>query len=141
MIYNIEKKDLFKVDFDEYAPAHCISADCKMGAGIAVPIRKKFSLGNMSNDVDRMLLRPGVAVYYHKVYNLITKEKYWHKPTYDTIEAALASMYYHAKEHGMEKIVMPKIGSGLDQLSWPKVEDIIMDIFKDLDIKILVCYL
>ena len=138
MEYREERKNLFDVNKD-YTIAHCISADCKMGAGIAVPIREKFKLNGMKDNVDPMLLKPGVAVYYHNVYNLITKKKYWHKPTYDTMGAALASMYYHAKEHDIKKIAMPKIGSGLDQLSWPKVREMIKEIFEDLDVEILVC--
>lgn len=139
MIYNEEHRDLFSVDFRKYTPAHCISADCKMGAGIAVPMKKKFKLSGMKDQVDSMLLTTGVAVYYHDVYNLITKKKYYGKPTYDTMAAALTSMYYHSIEHGIEKIVMPKIGAGLDKLSWPKVRELIQDIFSDTDIEILVC--
>lgn len=138
MVYEEKYEDLFNINFDEYTPAHCISADCKMGAGIAVPIKKKFKLGEIKQ-IDPLILRPGVAIYYHNVYNLITKEKYWHKPTYNTMAAALVSMYYHAIEHGINKIAMPKIGSGLDRLSWPKVRELIKDIFKDTDIEILVC--
>ena len=139
MTYEERYEDLFNINFDEYTPAHCISADCKMGAGIAVPMKKKFKLSGMRDQFDQTLFTPGVAVYYHNVYNLITKKKYWHKPTYDTMAAALASMYYHATQHGISKIVMPKIGSGLDRLSWPKVRELIKVIFKDIDIEILVC--
>ena len=138
MNYKEERRDLFSVNFKEYAIAHCISADCKMGAGIAVPIKEKFKLNGMIN-IDSELLKPGVAIYYHNVYNLITKKKYWHKPTYDTMRASLVSMYYHAKENDVKKIAMPKIGSGLDQLSWPKVREMIKEIFDDLDVDIFVC--
>ena len=41
----------------------------------------------------------------------------------------------------IKKLVMPKIGCGLDRLSWDKVEPMIQEIFKDLDIEIVVCYL
>lgn len=139
MIYKEEYKDLFSVNFKEYTPVHCISADCKMGAGIAVPMKKKFKLNNMKSQLDEMILQPGHAVYYHGVYNLITKKKYYAKPTYDTMAASLTSMYYHITQHDIKKIVMPKIGSGLDKLSWPKVRELIQDIFEDTDIEILVC--
>lgn len=141
MNYSIQKLDLFKVDFNEYIPAHCISADCKMGAGIAVPMKKRFKLQGMEKEVDPMILFPGATIYYNNVYNLITKKKYWHKPTYDTMTSSLVSMYYHATENGINKIVMPKIGSGLDKLQWSKVENIIKDVFKDSNIEILVCYI
>ena len=74
MTYEERYEDLFNINFDEYTPAHCISADCKMGAGIAVPMKKKFKLGGMEKQIDPLILNPGVAVYYHNVYNLITKK-------------------------------------------------------------------
>lgn len=41
--YQEIKKDLFTVD-DKYYLAHCISSDCKLGAGIAVEFQKRFNL-------------------------------------------------------------------------------------------------
>ena len=45
------------------------------------------------------------------------------------------------KNKNIKKLVMPKIGCGLDRLSWCKVEPMVQEIFKDLDIEIVVCYL
>lgn len=136
MIYKEEHRDLFSVNFKKYIPVHCISFDCKMGAGIAVPMRKKFKLGSLYKIVNQY----PVCVFHNKVYNLITKEKYWYKPTYESMEGALESMRVHAIQHDIKYIVMPKIGSGLDRLSWPKVRDMVKEIFKNTDIEILVCY-
>lgn len=38
-------------------------------------------------------------------------------------------------------LAMPKIGCGLDRLQWGKVKEIICEVFKDMDVEILVCYL
>ena len=141
MVYTEEQKDLFTVDFSKWTPAHCISSDCKMGAGIAVPMKKKFGLGTLCDDIEGWLLQYPTCVYYHGVYNLITKKNYWDKPTYDTIAAALVSILYHAVQHKINHIVMPKIGSGLDGLTWSKVRAIIKDVFDATNIEILVCYL
>ena len=46
-----------------------------------------------------------------------------------------------SKNKNIKKLVMPKIGCGLDRLSWGKVEPMVQEIFKDLDIEIVVCYL
>lgn len=43
MTYKEEKRDLFTVD-DSYYLAHCISADFKLGAGIAVEFDRHFDL-------------------------------------------------------------------------------------------------
>jgi O-acetyl-ADP-ribose deacetylase (regulator of RNase III) len=140
MIYNEEHRDLFSVNFKEWTPAHCISKDCKMGAGIAVPMRKKFHLGGLKKELDKHLYnRVGVCFYHNKVYNLITKKNYWNKPTYDSLKRAIESMLHHATDNDIKKIAMPKIGCGLDGLSWPRVREIIKEVFKDTDIEILVC--
>ena len=74
-----------------------------------------------------------------KVFNLITKEKYWQKPTYKTMQGALEIMKMMATENGVKKIAMPIIGCGLDRLQWDKVSKIIQEVFEDTDIEILVC--
>jgi len=140
MKYKEKHKDLFSVDFKKYTPAHCISSDCKMGAGIAVPMRKKFKLGGLENSIEPIFRKSPICIYYNGVYNLTTKKKYWHKPTYYSMGIALNSMRIHAEQHKIKCIAMPKIGSGLDQLSWPKVREIIKIVFGDTDIEILVCY-
>ena len=76
------------------------------------------------------------------VFNLITKEKYWQKPTYKSLEDSLIEMREKISKNGnIKRLVMPKIGCGLDRLSWEKVEPMIKEIFKNLDIEIIICYL
>jgi O-acetyl-ADP-ribose deacetylase (regulator of RNase III) len=139
MIFKEEHGDLFNTNFKEYTPAHCISADCKMGAGIAVPMKKKFKLGGLKNILEKQItLLPAFCVYHNGVLNLITKNKYFHKPTYEAMGGALLSMKMLCDSRKIKKIVMPKIGCGLDKLSWPRVREMIKETFKDTDIEILV---
>ena len=49
---------------------------------------------------------------------MITKERYFHKPTYDSITATIYYMKNHALSNGVKHITMPKIGCGLDRLQW-----------------------
>jgi O-acetyl-ADP-ribose deacetylase (regulator of RNase III) len=140
MNYREEHRDLFSVDFKKYTPAHCISSDCKMGAGIAVPMKKKFKLGGMKN-IHAGLLKSPTCVYHNGVYNLITKDKYYQKPTYYSITSTIRMMRAHAKENEITQIVMPKIGCGIDGLSWPKVREIVKQIFDKTDVEILVCHI
>ena len=42
-------------------------------------------------------------------------------------------------EAEIPKLAMPKIGCGLDRLAWPKVEEMLFIIFKDVEVNILVC--
>jgi hypothetical protein len=141
MTYKEEKKDLFTVDFKEWTPAHCISRDCKMGAGIAVPMKKMFKLNSLINVIEKMgNVKVGECIYYNGVFNLITKKKYWFKPNMFSMRNSLRGMLADARYHNINKIVMPKIGSGLDKLNWDSVRNEILNIFADDDIDILVCY-
>lgn len=133
-----ELRDIFTVD-DKYYLAHCISSDCQMGKGIAIKFEEKFRLKNQLlklNSIER--IHP-TCIRIDRVFNLITKEKYYGKPTYDTIRYAIKRMVNIAVRNEIKYIAMPKIGCGLDKLNWPKVKSIIEEEFKSTDINILIC--
>lgn len=144
MKFTIEKRNLFTVPKD-YFLCHCISADFALGAGIA----KKFAEIGVK---DALIKKYGRYRFYSDVsascfdtsstdwkgeYNLVTKEKYWDKPTYYALKNALADMKGYCQAG--DKIAMPKIGCGLDRLNWQEVEQIIKEVFADTDVEILVC--
>ena len=136
MKYNEQKGDLFSLD-SKYYLVHCISADFGMGAGIAVEFNKRF---NMKNKLLSMWKnqRPDYpqALLIDKVFNLVTKTKYWSKPTYQTITDAINDMAEICKQNNIKYLGMPAIGCGLDKLQWYKVREIIKESFKDLDVEI-----
>ena len=144
MIYKEEVRDLFSVSEDYYL-AHCISADFGMGKGIVVEFNKRFDIKNklqtkypnFVNDFHHHRYG-GMALIEGRVINLITKERYWQKPTYETLRNAL-NIAKIRLPLDCKKIAMPVIGCGLDRLEWSKVSDIIKDVFSDTDIEILVC--
>lgn len=139
MNLSIERRNLFDLDESWYL-AHCISADFVMGAGIAKEFVRRFP--------DLAVLREGWVygevgdcIPWGRIFNLITKQKYWQKPNYMTLYCSLLSMRDYIIAFGVKKLGMPKIGCGLDRLRWSKVEAAIKQAFGDLDIDILVCYL
>ena len=138
MIYIEKTQDLLSVNTKEYAITHCISSDCKMGAGIAIPMKKKFKLGGLENLPEDKRAHP-TCIFHNGVYNLITKKKYSGKPDYQTMRVSLVVMRNHALSNNITKIAMPKIGCGLDKLNWGMVRAIIHELFEDTDIEILVC--
>ena len=133
-------KDLFTMP-KEYYFAHCIASDLGMGAGIAVPMQKKFGIrGKIINS--GFETKHPVCILTGTVFNLITKKKSNGKPTYDSVRLALECMRDIILEIGIEtinKIATPKISAGLDRLQWGKIRDMIHDIFGDLDIEWVVC--
>lgn len=145
MIYKEEVKDLFTVP-EEYYLAHCISADFGMGKGIVIEFNKRFDMKqklqskypDYINEWHRKKWSFN-CILEDRVFNLITKERYFHKPTYDSLYGALNLMKFISTQKGITKIAMPIIGCGLDKLQWDKVSEIIKEIFDDTDIEILVC--
>lgn len=121
---------------------HCISRDAAMGAGIAKIFRSKYP--DMKKHILDIKPNIGDAVNYfdreNKRYiaNLITKEKFFNKPTYNTFEQAIKSLKQLAIDKGVAHIAMPKIGAGLDRLNWEKNREIIQEVFKNVDIEIVV---
>lgn len=73
-----------------------------------------------------------------RVFNLITKERYFNKPTYETISDSLDKMKTICLEIGVKKLAMPVIGCGLDRLEWDRVSEIIKDVFNDTNIEIII---
>lgn len=145
MIYKEEIRDLFSVS-DDYYLAHCISADFGMGKGIVVEFNKRFDMkrklqGKYPDYVNKWHRSKclGDCILEDRVLNLITKERYFHKPTYETMRVALSEMQAMCWHYDIKKVAMPIIGCGLDKLEWNKVSSIIKDIFENDDIEILVC--
>ncbi|XP_074537971.1 ADP-ribose glycohydrolase OARD1 [Halichoeres trimaculatus] len=130
--------DLFSCPEDE-ALAHCISEDCRMGAGIAVLFKKKFE--GVKELKEQMKLPGQCAVLKQDgrfIYYLITKKKASQKPTYQSLKQSLEDMKSHCELNGVTKISIPRIGCGLDRLMWKKVAEILEQVFKHTDICITV---
>lgn len=143
MEYREQQQDLFLVPA-EYYLVHCISADFAMGKGIAVSFNQHFNM--------KKLLQTQYPDYLSKwrksgqladcllegrVFNLVTKERYFHKPTYQSMQQAL-EMLRRLCGPG-QKLAMPLIGCGLDGLQWELVRRQVQAVFADTDTEILVC--
>lgn len=151
LVQIIEKEgDLFYTD-TEHTLVHCISADCKMGAGIAKQFRARYP------EMPQALLEyikerqvvgrgsVGTAIYYlsdseskHDVINLITKKFYWQKPTYETFIKAVRDLHRVVVKHDIRCLAMPRIGCGLDKLEWSRVRSTLEEVFKHNSIIIYV---
>lgn len=146
-----EKRDLFTMPND-YTLAHCISADFKLGAGIAKEFDRRFLCRDhlFSEfraswiprwDKTKERFRGGSIIIYdtRPIFNLVTKRNYWDKPTLTTIKNALIWMKEQCEMLNIHKVAMPRIGCGLDRQKWSDVKRIIEDVFGDTDIEIVVC--
>lgn len=156
MVLEIKKQDLMTADA-KYVICHCISADCAMGAGVVVPIRKKYKgikercrvyvgeagVDNAVGTAYRDVSANGV------VYNLFSKRYVYQNAEkgmtaaeyHNQLRQCLISMREQMLGHGEKFLAMPKIACGLDMCLWDDVEMIITEVFGTMDIEILVCVL
>lgn len=142
MTFTEERKDIFQYEStwekEPFYYAHCISADFALGAGIAVEFKKRYRLTPENLISGRVYENLSIV---GNVFNLITKDKYWQKPTYASLAGAVDNMKKYCVSMGVKKLIMPKIGCGLDRLSWEQVKHIIKERFAETDIDITVCYI
>lgn len=139
MIIINEKRDLFTMPHGYYF-AHCISSDFALGAGIAKTFDNEYNMRfKLFKQYPNYAYYGGDALLIDNVFNLVTKAKYWHKPTYESVREALESMRDQLEEIGGTKLAMPHIASGLDRLEWEKVYEIICEVFNDVNIEIVIC--
>lgn len=70
------------------------------------------------------------------IHYLITKSKYYDRPSYDTLWKALHSLKEYCLDHNDKLLAMAQIGCGLDKLDWNIIFSIIKYIFKETDIHV-----
>lgn len=130
------KGDLFTAP-SSTSLVHCVSACFTMGRGIAVAFRNRFgrvpelrSQGKGVGDV--AVLTDGQRYIYY----LVTKQRYYHKPTLRNLERSLKALKCHCDAVGVTKLAMPLIGCGLDRLQWADVEALLARILTGMDVTV-----
>ena len=112
--------------------AHCVSADFHMGVGVAKQVKTRYPT-TYPKDVNHKR-QPVFAQWIEGerryVYHLVTKQRYFEKPTYESVKTSLQQMRTHAEWSGVHRISLPKIGCGLDQLNWSEIKSLIKEVFK-----------
>jgi hypothetical protein len=134
-IFIEQSGDLF--DLEDYSYAHCVSSCFTMGRGIAIKFKEKYGkvnelkqqLSNKNNKVGEVCWLQNDKNF---IYYLVTKEFYFHKPSYKSIEDCLLKLRDFVILHKVEKLAMPKIACGLDRKNWSIVRKMIIDIFNNV---------
>lgn len=130
------KENLFSSDDNL---GHCVSRDYVMGAGIAVEFKRRFKrvekLKAQNTPVGgcSVLNINGRYIFY-----LVTKEKCYQKPTYESLIKSLKAMRSYCRENHITSVSIPKIGCGLDRLDWSNVKKILIELFQDENMHITV---
>ena len=106
-----------------------------MSAGIARSFKRKFPY-NFPESTNSPLFVQQVGD--RSIYHLVTKKRFFQKPTYDSLRQSLEAMTNHANKQKVTQISMPKAGCGLDRLEWYKVERLIREICAQSNLTITV---
>lgn len=143
MVIKEEIMDLFTVPQGYYL-AHCISGDYALGAGIAKQFVENYNMRfklhkNYPIPDGEKFANVGQALLVDNVFNLVTKARVFHKPTYESLYDTLLDMRIQCEDLNISKLAVPLLGCGLDRLNWEQVKDVIEDVFDSTDIEILVC--
>ncbi|CAG8445898.1 5388_t:CDS:1 [Diversispora eburnea] len=134
--------DLFVDASQNSSLAHCVSADFRMGKGIASVFKEKFQ------GVEELLSQKkgvGEVAFLRRndryIFYIITKEKYFQKPTRRNFENSLYYLKELCEELGVKVLSAPKIGTGLDKLPPEFVRKTILKVFDGCDLNMTIFYL
>ena len=119
--------------------AHCVSADFRMSAGIAVKFRDKFNhqaeLRAEGWGVGQVARKQTGGLY---VFYMVTKRVYHRKPTYRSLRCALVELARWVELLGLRSLAIPPISCVRDKLHWPTVRGMIIEVFGGINIGITV---
>lgn len=141
--YNETKGVIF--DYEDCALGHIISADfalkhglsrvMELRYGIRAELKRLYGKGNWQGVGHCLISNNG------HILNLVVKDKYWMKTSYDRMEEALWDCRKVMEQYGIKKLVIPRIGTGMDELEWSKIHDIIFKVFCTTNLDIRVVYI
>ncbi len=72
------------------------------------------------------------------VYNLVTKQKCYEKPTIEDLKHSSLSMREHAIANRVLEIHLPKIACGKDRMNWPEVREFLINIFRNTPLRVTI---
>ena len=116
--------------------ARCITSEFKMSAGIAGTFKRKFPYNFPESTNSPCFFVQQIDNRF--IYHLVTKKRFFQKPTYDSLRQSMEAMTNHANKHKVTQISIPKAGWGLDRLEWHKVERLIREICAQSNLTITV---
>ena len=156
MKYTYKYADIIE-QMPEYVTGQCISADCVMGAGVVMAFRQAFPLlkgacteysANKNGNVIGQTFRYS-TLSRGTCYNFFTKgnvnihcDRGISEDDYlANLKKCLIQTKRMMLENGEQKLALPKIGAGIDNCTWERVEDTIKSVFEDTNFKIVICLL
>ena len=129
--------------YSPYSFAHCISADLAMAKGLARQVKGWYPAAPSGI---RLRYPPdigSVLIYFDPIseryiFSLVTKFRYYHKPTYESVLASLYELREIVIDAGISHLSLPKLASGYDKLDFNINFELICQVFDPLPITIYI---
>ena len=118
-----------------YTLVGAFSTDKNFSIGTPGLFNRTFEITNRT-DGD---FKVGTAKRIDNLYMLFVKESSYDMPDWTALENALCDLRKKVTKKRIRKLAMPKICTGGGGFDWQQVENLICDIFDDVDVEILVC--
>ena len=129
--------DLFSTNIKQLA--HCVSLDLKMDKGIALQFKKKYENVDYLKSQNVKIGQVGILYYNDiSIYYLVTKEKYYYKPTLENLKCCLCNLKNILIHNKQIELAIPYIACGLDKMKWSDVSKLIQDILVNSGISVTV---
>jgi O-acetyl-ADP-ribose deacetylase (regulator of RNase III) len=123
-------------DYEKEMPlAHCIAADYRLGAGIAVEFVKRYDMRNKLMAIGKHVYPDVIKI--DNTYNIVTKEFSSGKPIYENFTTAMNFLAAECVKNGESKLAFPLLGCGIDGLDWHVVTAIIRGAFADTRMELI----
>ena len=133
--------DIFRMSTESIA--HCITADYSLGAGLAKELDLRYDLKAKLMNIGTGKCPDCISIQEKDltIFNLVTKQTRWDKPTYADLEETLIAMKQEMISKGIKTVYVPQLGCGKDRLNWDTVKSILKKLFgKDKDVDVCVFF-
>ena len=123
--------DNLEIDPHHVSLAHAVSEDFSMHGGLAREFRARYGrvefLRAQRKPVGTCAVLPLKNRY---IFYLVTKPRFYNKPTYSSVRAAFQSLKRLLNELELTQIALPgHVCCGLDKLNWGRIKQILREVF------------
>ncbi|KAJ8965726.1 hypothetical protein NQ314_003932 [Rhamnusium bicolor] len=94
----------------EFSLVHCVSTDFIMSEGIALEFRKRYRSTDVLKGQGKQLGEVATLHLPDENIHLVTKSKFYHKPSYQILWQSLWYLKEYCVNHHDQFLAMPKIG-------------------------------
>ena len=95
-----------------------------MHAGLARSLKNKLTYNFLESTNSPVFVQ---RIDDSFIYHLVTRKRFFRKPTYDSLQQSLEAMTNYANKHKITRTSMSKAGCGFDRLEWHEVERLVKE--------------